>query len=441
MMKHFRAPLMVAALTALSACGVFKGGGPKKTPTIGQRVPILASDNAVAVDPSLASTPVTLPAPEVNDAWSQRGGNAAKAMGQLALGAQPARLWQVAVAGSSPQQRLGAAPVVAEGKIFVVDVAAKLHALNAETGAALWTASIGGSDAKRAVLFGGGVSYDSGNVYATDGLGEVVAFSAADGKELWRSRPGGPLRGAPTVANGNVYVLTQDNQMFAVGQADGKVQWVQNGSVETQAVFGVAAPAASQGSVVVGYSSGELAAYRYENGRVLWQDALSRSSTTTSVGSLADIDASPVVEAGRVYAVGQGGRMVSLELSTGQRLWEQNLGGISTPWIAGDWLFVVTDDARLVCLSRASGKARWLAQLPQYRKPKKKSGPIIWFGPVLAGERLVMTNSLGQIVMASPADGSIVQTIETKQPFALPPVVANRTLYTFDQKGQVTAYR
>jgi len=133
--------------------------------------------------------------------------------------------------------------------------------------------------------------------------------------------------------------------------------------------------------------------------------------------------------------------MVSLDLSTGQRLWEQNLAGISTPWIAGDWLFVVTDDARLACLSRASGKARWISQLPRYRNVKKRKGPITWFGPVLAGGRLVLTNSDGQIVSAGIGDGKIVSTIETKTAFSLPPVVALSTLYTIDERGRLTAFR
>src|SRR3546814_10108286 len=89
-------------------------------------------------------------------------------------------------------------------------------------------------------------------------------------------------------------------------------------------------PAAGQGTVIVGYSSGELTAYRYENGRTLWGDALPRTSISTSVASLSDIDADPVIDRGRVYAVGQGGRMASYELVTGQRLWEINAAGIST---------------------------------------------------------------------------------------------------------------
>ncbi len=441
MMKTYRVTVAVAALVALSGCGIFKGGGGKKTPTLGDRVSILVSENEVETDKTIADVQVLLPAPAVNDSWAQPGGNPAKSMGQLALGDQPKRAWQASIDGGSNRERMAAAPVVADNKLFVTDVTATIHAFAADTGAALWSAGITEDKLNRAARFGGGVSYDDGKLYATDGVGDVVAMNAADGAILWRAKPGAPLRGSPTVANGAVYVLTQDNQVFSLNQADGKVQWVQSGTLETQGVFGVAAPAVSQGTVVAGFSSGELSAYRYENGRILWQDALSRTSVTTSVSSLSDIDAAPVIDGGRVYAVGQGGRMVALELSTGQRLWEQNFAGISTPWVAGEWLFVITDDARLVCLSRSNGKARWIAQLPRFQNEKKRSNAITWFGPILAGNRLVLTNSRGEINFVSPTDGKVSSTIETKTPFSLPPIVANSTLYTLDQKGKITAYR
>ena len=440
MTKSYRVTVAVAALMALSGCGIFKGS-VKKTPTVGDRVSILTSENGVETDATIADVQVLLPAPAVNDAWAQPGGNPAKSMGQLALGAQLNRAWQATINGGSNRERMAASPVVGENKLFAMDVGGMVHAYAADTGTALWTVSITEGKTNQSARFGGGASYDDGKVYATDGVGDVVAMNASDGAILWRAKPGGPLRGSPTVANGAVYVLTQDNQIFSINQGDGKIQWVQSGTLETQGVFGVAAPAVNQGTVVSGFSSGELSAYRYENGRILWQDALSRTSITTSVSSLSDIDAAPVIDGGRVYAVGQGGRMVALELATGQRLWEQNFAGISTPWIAGEWLFVVTDDARLVCLSRSNGKARWIAQLQRFDNEKKKKGPVTWYGPVLAGERLLLTNSRGEIVSVNPGDGKVANTIETKTPFTLPPIVANSTLYTLDQKGKITAYR
>jgi outer membrane protein assembly factor BamB len=193
--------------------------------------------------------------------------------------------------------------------------------------------------------------------------------------------------------------------------------------------------------VVAGFSSGELNAYRYENGRVVWGDALSRTSISTSVGALSDIDADPVIDQGRVYAIGQGGRMVSIELASGQRVWEINVAGISTPWVAGDWIFVVTDQAQVLAIARATGRVRWMTQLPHFQNEKKKGGPISWTGPVLAGNRLILASSAGQIVNVSPQDGAIQSTLETKSTYSLPPVVANNTLYLLSDQGQLTAFR
>lgn len=440
MNNKVRVTAALAALALASGCGVFKGGG-KKTPVLGERVPILMSENDIVADPALAGVEVLLPEPAANDGWTQPGGNAAKSMGHLALGQSPTRAWSADVAKPSKRERLAAAPVVAGNRLYVVDTDGVVHALSADTGAQLWRANTVAGDGNRAARFGGGVSVEGERVFATNGLGDVVALNATDGTEIWRRRPGGPLRGSPTLANGNAYVVSQDNQLFALSQDTGEIVWTGAASLESQGVFGVAAPASAAGTVIAGFSSGELNAYRYENGRSLWGEVLSRSSISTSVSALSDIDAEPVIDQGRVYAVGQGGRMISMDVASGQRMWEQNIAGISTPWVAGEWLFVVTDDARLIALSRGSGKVRWISQLQHYRNVKKSKGLISWVGPVLAGNRLVLANSEGEIVFVSPTDGTVQNRIETKEGISLPLVVANNTLYVLDDEGRLSAYR
>ena len=244
-------------------------------------------------------------------------------------------------------------------------------------------------------LYGGGIAYDNGRIFATNGLGYVAALDEATGGILWQVRPGRAAAGAPTVDNGAVYVMSQDNQIYSLKEIDGSTNWSQAAALEIAGVFGSASPAVGQGTVVAGFSSGELNAYRYENGRQVWQDALQRTSIRTSVSSLSDIDADPVIDNGQVFAVGQGGRMVALELATGQRQWELNIAGIATPWVAGDWVFVVTDDAKLICLSRMNGHVRWINQMPQFEHPKSKKGEIDYTGPILAGGRLIVVGSNG----------------------------------------------
>jgi len=447
----------LAAISLLGGCGLLSGRQRPTTPTVGERVPVLGTESQVEVDPLLADVAVTVPGPIANSEWAQPGGNPAKSMVHVALGDAAARAWSVSIgAGNSTRTRLVAEPVVADGRVYTIDTASRVRAFNADTGALVWERQVRGENSPSETLFGGGVSYDGGRIYVTNGSGDAAALDAATGNQLWLVKPGGPLRGAPTVAADTVYALSQDSQLYALNAQNGETRWTGSGSFELAAVFGSAAPAFAQSTLVAGYSSGELTAYRYENGQVVWQDALARTGISTVVGTLSDIDADPVIDNGRVFAIGQGGRMVAVELITGQRAWELNVSGLSTPWVAGDWVFVVTDRAQVLAVARASGKIRWVSQLPAFRRPERRGepdrrtgvvrvrqgqDPIFWRGPVLAGNRLVLTSSTGQIAFVSPTDGTILSTVDHGTPFSLPPVVANNMLYVLDDQGRLTAWR
>jgi len=442
-MKLARSRVAVIALAALavSGCGIFKKGAPK-TPVLGERVSVLATEQDVVVDPATADLPMSLPEPVANTEWAQSGGNASKSMGHLALGQSLGEAWVVSIGqGGSVRGRLAAAPVVADGRIYTIDTQATVRAFDAQTGASVWATQFGTEKGNNPSLFGGGVSYDNGRIYTTNGLGYVAAIDARNGGIVWQVHPGGPLRGSPTVSGDAVYVISQDNQIYSLKTSDGTQNWSSAAALEIAGVFGSASPAVGQGTVVAGFSSGELNAYRYENGRNVWQDQLSRTTIRTSVASISDVDADPVIDNGQVIALGQGGRMVSLELISGQRQWELNVAGISTPWVVSDWAFVVTDDARLIAVARGSGKVRWIAQLPAFRHPKKKAGPISYSGPVLAGGRLIVVSTQGTLINIDPTNGSFQSQTAIKSSMSLSPVVANNTLYILDDDGRLHAWR
>ncbi len=443
--NYSRSLLAVALLgTAVTGCsgGLFGGGDKKSTPTIGERIPVLSRiETGARVDPGLAGVSVVLPPAQTNSDWAQVGGSASKSYGHLALAENPGRVWTVNITGSTNRRRLAAAPVVGDGKLIAVDTSGVIHAFDAKTGASLWRQRMEVASDLTSAAFGGGASYDNGRVYATNGVGEVVALDADTGSEIWKVQPAGPLRGSPTIAFGQVFVMTQDNQIFSLDASDGELVWQESGSATQAGVFGVAAPAAGQGSVIAGYSSGELSAYRYENGRTLWADALARTSISTEVGALSDIDADPIIDSGRVYALGQGGRMAAYELLTGQRVWELNLAGISTPAIAGEWIFTLTDDARLLAIARSTGRVRWVTQLQRYRDEEDRKDEIFWTGPVLAGNQLWVASSRGQLYKVSTGEGSAQQYADLDNPVSLPPIVADGMLYVLDDSGRISAFR
>ncbi len=448
-MRHVtRFSLLLVSASLLAGCAG-GGGGPlgifkksEKVTVPGERVAVLVNEADIDIDPATASTPMSLPAAAANDSWAQSGGNARKSVGHLALGNSLGVAWTVSIGkGSDKDGRLGGGPVIADGKIFTIDTQGSVRAFDANSGSQIWSARFGEAGENASSLYGGGVAYDGGRVYATNGLGYVAALDATNGSAVWTVKPGGPLRGEPSVADGSVYVMSQDNQIYSLKSADGSTNWSNAAALEIAGVFGAAAPSIGQGTVIAGFSSGELNAYRYENGRMVWQDALARTSITTSVASLSDIDADAVIDGGAVYAVGQGGRMVALDLFSGQRIWELNFGGIATPWVAGDWLFAVNDKAQLIAVNRANGKIRWINQLPRFEKMKKKSGQITYVGPVLAGERLIVAGSNGALINVDPVTGSFQSQVDLKQGVSFQPVVANNTLYLLTDEGELIAYR
>ncbi len=435
-------PMVLALAVALGGCGVFGGKGKPSTPTVGNRVPILSRvESGAKIDPALAGVLVVLPPATVNADWPQAGGTANKSYGNLALGSVPAAAWNARIAGSGKKQRLAASPVIGAGHLFAMGTDGVIHAYDAASGAERWQHSFSIKGDAANSVYGGGASFADGRVYVTTGVGDVAALDASNGNMVWKVKPSGPLRGSPTIAFGSVFVMTMDNQIIALDAADGKQLWNQVASSGQTGVFGVAAPAAGQGTVIAGYSTGELIAYRYENGRQLWSDALARTSLSTTVGVLTDIDADPIIDNGRVYALGHGGRMAAYELLSGQRIWELNLAGISTPAIAGDWIFTLTDDARLLCIARGTGKVRWMTQLARFHNENKKKGPVFWTGPVLAGDRLWFANSRGELYSAAAVDGAPRLLTNLGAAVTLAPVVAGSTLYVLDDGGKISAFR
>jgi outer membrane protein assembly factor BamB len=222
---------------------------------------------------------------------------------------------------------------------------------------------------------------------------------------------------------------------------DGRELWNFQSIAESAGILAPAAVAVSGDTVVAPFSSGELVALRAESGKVLWTDQLARSRRVTPLGAISDISSAPVIDRGRVFAISHGGRLVSIDLRTGERAWTQDIAGVQTPWIAGDYLFVVTVDAQVLCLSRIDGRIKWISELEKFEDPAERDGAIEWSGPVLAGDRLILVNSLGQAVTMSPYTGARLGRLDLPEGTFIAPIVANQILYFVTDDADLIALR
>jgi outer membrane protein assembly factor BamB len=431
------------AMLALAGCdtmdSIFGGSDTPKMP--GKRVSVLAVEQKLKVDKNLATTNVTLPEPLPNRDWSQVGGNASHNLGHLALGTGLHQAWAVD-AGAGPQSHLlyTGTPIIADGKIFVLDTQAEVTALDAATGQRLWRVRVSPEDARTDTL-GGGIAYGGGRVFVTSGYPEIQALDAANGGLVWRRQLTAPPRSAVAYAADRLYVTTLDNQTQVINAQDGQTVWSHAGLPQSEGVVGQAVPAVDPTITVIPYSSGEIFALRLETGRIAWQDNLVSIRHTNALWSLTDISTPPVIDHGSVFSVSQGGRFVAIDQRSGARVWQHEVGSSNMPWVAGDYIFLLDNNNELVCVSREKGGIRWISQLQTHEDMEKRKHPVYWQGPVLAGGRLLLTNSLGQIVEASPQDGRVLTTTAASDVVDVPPVIADGTLYILANDGVLTAYK
>lgn len=432
-----------------------------------ERISILSLDEQLVVSGSIKPEEVVLPAPYVNVDYPQVGGNAAHAVQHPVASGSLSRIWSKNIGkGSSRKGRVLAPPVIAGGRIAVMDGNNRVAVLEEGTGNKLWDYKIevqsrgktrkgkvslverfsdplsfrdqGGRD-KESV--GGGVAMADGKVFATSGLGVITALDAVTGEVVWRTPTRTPMHSAPTVSGGRVFAVSDDNELFAFNANTGEVIWTYQAIVETARMLTVPSPAVIDDTVIAPFASGELVAMRVQNGGVLWQDALSADGQLTPLSSLNDISAGPAIADGYVVATAQSGVMNAFDLRTGQRIWTQPAGSIGFPWVAGDFVYSVTTAGEVICVSKIDGTVVWIQELQAFKNVKKRKKRIAWSGPVLASKRLVLFSSRGDMVTINPYNGTIISQDKVTGDVFIPPAIANETIYVVTDDAKIVAFR
>lgn len=439
MIRRFLLCASLILATGLTACS----SDDKDAPLPGERLSILELQRHLEPDDAaLSAQGYVAPTAWKNEFWPQAGGYPNHAMQHLSLNEGALKkVWSVSIGeGSQKNLPLITQPVVVDGKVFTLDTNNTLTAFDAASGRRLWDHNVSKASEEDPVIVGG-IAYSRGQLYVTNGFDELLLLSPQDGRVVWRRKIPAPSRAAPTISDDRVFVSTMDNRLIALSAVDGKILWEYSGIAGSAGLVGGASPAASRDIVIPAFSSGEIYALRVENGSAAWGDNLSGIRATNGLSGISDIRALPVIDKGVVIAISFGNRLVALDERTGNRIWQRDIGGSEMPWVAGNYLFVVTNDNDLVGMGRDNGLIRWVRPLPKFKDPQSRTGPIYWTGPVLAGNRLIVAGSDGGVMEVSPEDGTVIRAWGSGMNVGIPPVVAGETLYLLGDNGTLAAYR
>jgi outer membrane protein assembly factor BamB len=433
-------PLVLTGCDKLEEWGIAKSD--KKVMTGGgERETVLLNDVTTAPTASKVAGAVVIPAAENVKDWPQAGQNSTHAIPHVHAAHHVKPLWEISLgAQSSSNDRLLCEPIIADGHLIIYTPDSVVTAYDAHSGAHKWSSRIKPEDDQGANL-GGGVAYSNGKIFVTTPYAELFAIDAKGGKQLWSAKTNSPLRGAPSVTDGRVFVVSLSNELHAYDEQTGKQLWSHAGAMESAGMLGGSTPSIHQSVVIAPYSSGEVFALQAENGYPLWTENLSSAHRTDSIAGMPHIRAKPVIKEGVAYVVSQAGRSAAFDLRSGDIRWKHEFGGSQTPLVAGDSIFIMTNDNQLICLEKSKGLIRWIKPLQTWQDESKNKGRIVWNGPILAGSHLFVTGSHGTLLALKATDGSKAYEHQVSGNVVIPPIAANGIVYVVTESGSLIAFK
>ena len=441
--------VLAAAALTLGACSTvskvgslnpFHGKKHASTASKGVRIPVIALNDQLKVADALKGQDFYLPPPAPQADWPLPGATPGNSVEHVEAGANFQEAWRRSFGeASSRRHHVTAPPVSSGGRIFLMDGAADVSAHDARTGAQIWRTNITPKSRRDHEAWGGGVAYADGKIYVSSGFREVGALDAADRQaRCWRTATDAPMHAAPTAADGRVFAEDVNDELFAFDAATGNQDWTYQALSEPARILASTSPAVENETLVASFASGELVALRAANGAELWNASLSRANRTNALSEIRDIAGRPVLYKGDVYAVSHSDVFAAVDLRTGTARWTLPVSAITTPWPAGDVVYVIDQSGQVICASRDSGQVYWIRDLNAGLKKKQRA---YWSTPILASNRLITVSSKGEAVAIDPKTGAIQRRLKLGADALLGPIAVNGTLYVVTEAAQLIAIR
>ncbi len=408
----------------------------------GERIAVRQQKTVSSEAVSVADSGITvvIPAAVPNTEWAQLNGGADRAIGHVSASGNLTQAWRTGLGGASGG-RVVSPPVITGGRVYALDAAAGVSAVDASSGTVIWRRDLTPAGENARDGFGGGLAASGGRIYVSSGFGKLFALDAATGEVVWEGALRAPSRAAPVVSGGRVVAVTRENRIFAFDATSGEELWDQRGLEQTAGFLGGAAPAASGEVIVAPYSSGELNAYLASTGRPIWEEDLTGARGSGGLAALNDVTGDPVISDGIVYASSQSGRLVAISLRNGERIWTRDLAGSQAPYVAGNALFFVTNNGELLAIERDTGETAWSTELGAFSDPRTREDAIVWGGPILAGGRLLLVSNTRRMISVDPSNGAILGELSLPDGASTAPVAANGTVYVLTDDAALVAYR
>jgi outer membrane protein assembly factor BamB len=311
--------------------------------------------------------------------------------------------------------------------LYTIDYEGRLSKFAAMTGDKQWSVGID------APIFTG-VGGNSELVFVGSQEGEVFALNKTDGQLVWQQNVSSEVLAQPKANSSVVVIRTSDGRLTGLSTETGTKLWSYQRAVPLLSLRGAGTPVIADDKVIAGYASGKLIALSINDGKVVWEKNVAIPSGRTELERIVDVDATPVVKNGVVYAVSYQGKVAALSLDTGDIYWSREMSSkAGLDVAAGDSLFITDDSSYIWAIQDGSGDTLWR----QTRLLRRNTT-----APAIAGDAVILGDIEGYIHWLSRSDGRFVSRIQVADSAIVSqPIVNGELVYVLATDGTITALR
>ena len=332
-------------------------------------------------------------------------------------------LWSRDLGAGADKQYLTLKPVVVGGRAYGAGRKGEIVAYDAATGESLWKTSLN-------VPISGGPGMGAGLVLVGTSDGEVIAVRAEDGELAWRAPVSSEVLASPVASDKMVIVRTGDGKLFGLNREDGARVWVYDRTVPVLTLRGTSAPVLASDSVIAGFDSGRMVSVELGTGQPLWETRVAAPKGRSELERMVDIDADPVVAGDLVYVVTFQGHITALDLRTGASVWRRDMSSHTGIGIDAQNLYVSDELSHVWAVDRFNSASLW--------RQKKLQGRRLT-SPVVFGEYVVVGDFEGYVHWLRREDGQFAARVKVGEGIIAGPVASADAVYIFDRGGTLTA--
>ncbi len=342
------------------------------------------------------------------------------------------RSWKVDYTGLSGSYAIGprATPTVDGERVYALGAKGALRCLRSDTGEVLWQKDFVRDYQTDVPVWGmvGAPLVDGPRLIALVGgrdEAKVVAFDKQTGQELWRALPSDSEPGyAPPIlvsAGGHRQLIVWHPQaVSALDPQTGEILWQQPFRVDKG--LSVATPVFSGSRLLVtAFMNGSMMLQleaQSPAARLLWRG---NSDSEIETDTLHSLISTPVIAGDYVYGIGSYGHLRCLSAKTGKRLWETlAVTGEKARWASGflvrhrDRYFISNDRGELIIAKLSpSGyeeisRTDLITPTSRFGIGRREAGAVNWSHPAYANRHIFARNDK-EILRASLQDNHAVR--------------------------------